>query len=60
MFEVFRGWRDIVGSMGRQTDDCNRGKVSDEKRCHRYLHHYSTQFWNYAARTGEKLFPTSR
>jgi hypothetical protein len=33
MFEVFRGWRDLVGSMGRQTDDCNRRKVSDEKRC---------------------------
>jgi hypothetical protein len=27
--------------MRRQTDDCNRRKVPDEKRCHRYLQHYS-------------------
>jgi GNAT superfamily N-acetyltransferase len=27
--------------MGRQTDDCNRRKVPDEKRCHRYLQHYT-------------------
>jgi hypothetical protein len=37
MFGAFRGSR----VMRRQTDDCNRRKVSDEKRCHRYLQHYS-------------------
>jgi hypothetical protein len=35
MFGAFRG----LAATGHQTDDCNRRKVSDEKRCHRYLPH---------------------
>jgi hypothetical protein len=47
MFGAFRGWRDLVGSIDqewprRQTDDCNGREVSEEKRCHRYLRHYSS------------------
>jgi hypothetical protein len=38
MFGAFLGWR----TTGRQTDDCNCRKVSDEERCHRHLRqHYS-------------------
>jgi hypothetical protein len=40
----------------RQTDDRNRREVSDQKRCHRYLH-FAT--WNDAAKAEEKLCPTS-
>ena len=35
--DVFSG----LAAAGRQTDDSNRRKISDEKRCHRYLQHYS-------------------
>jgi hypothetical protein len=35
MFGAFR----CLAATGHQTDDCNRRKVSDEKRCHRYLQH---------------------
>jgi hypothetical protein len=30
--------------LGRQTDDRNRREVSNEKRCHHHLRHYSPQF----------------
>ena len=62
MFGAFRGWRDLVGSIdqewpGRQTDDRNRREVSDEKRCHRYLQHYSSASLEGCCKNRRKAVP---
>ena len=62
MFGAFRGWRDLVGSIdqewpGRQTDDRNRREVSDEKRCHRYLQHYTSASLEGCCKNRRKAVP---
>src|SRR6516162_8786975 len=49
----------LWGCDQRQTYDRNRREVSNEKRCHRYLQRYSSAVWKDAAKTEEKLCPTS-
>jgi len=46
-----------LAATGRQTDDCNRRKVSDEKRCHGHLHYYSPRVLERCCKNGRKTVP---
>ena len=57
---MFGAGATLWGCDQRQTDDRNRGEVSDEKRRHRYLSITLPPVWNDAAKTEEKLCPMSQ